>query len=170
MDGLVRVFTGEGRGKTSAAMGLALRAIGAGGRIYIARFLRAWEDEEWKGFTRLDGDVVFRQFGRRGLMEEEPREGDFREAREALDEIRRAMRSGTYSLVILDDVNLATCLGFFCVEDLLALIEAKPQQVELVITGCCADPRIIRKADRVTEMQEVKGKGGMLKESIFCAN
>jgi len=157
MDGLVRVFTGEGRGKTSAAMGLALRAIGAGGRIYVARFLRAWEDEEWKGFARLDGDIMFRQFGRRGLMEEELREDDYQEAREALDEIHRAIRSGAYSLVILDDINVAACLGLFSVEDLLGLIEAKPRPVELVLAGCCADPRIIRKADAVTEMQEVKG-------------
>ncbi len=113
MNGRVRVFTGEGQGKTSAAMGLALRAVGAGGRIYIARFLRAWEDEEWKGFARLDGDVMFRQFGRRGLLAEDPRDDDLRAAREALDEIRQAIRSGAFSMVILDDVNLAACMGLF---------------------------------------------------------
>jgi cob(I)alamin adenosyltransferase len=158
MSGLVRIFTGEGRGKTSAAMGLALRAVGAGGRIYIARFIKPWKDEGWKGFARLDGEIVFRQFGRWGLAAEEPREDDFRAAREALDEIRRAIRSGAYSLVILDDVNVAACLGLFSVEDLLTLIEEKSQTVELVIAGCCADPRLIRRADRVTVMQEVKGK------------
>jgi len=155
---MVRVFTGEGRGKTSAAMGLTLRAAGAGGRVYLARFLKDWEDEEWRGLARLDGDAMFRQFGRRGLMEEELREDDFKEAREALDEIGRAIRSGAYSLVILDDVNVAACLGLFSVEDLLSLIEAKPREVELVFAGCCADPRIIRRADRVTVMQEVKGE------------
>jgi cob(I)alamin adenosyltransferase len=158
MEGFVRVFTGEGRGKTSAALGLALRAIGGGGRIYIARFIKPWKDEEWKGFARLDGDVMFRQFGRRGLMEEEPREDDFREGREALDEIRRAIQSGDYSLVILDDVNVATCMGLFSVEDLLSLIEAKPREVELVFAGCCADPRLIRRADMVTTLQELKGR------------
>ena len=155
--GYVRVFTGEGKGKTAAAVGLALRAVGAGGRIYIARFLRPWEEGEWKGFARLDGDVMFRQFGRRGLEKEEPREDDFRAAREALDEIRQALRSEMYSLVILDDATVATCVGLFGVEDLLALIEAKPREVELVLTGCCADPRIIQQADLVTVMQEVKG-------------
>lgn len=159
MEGLVRVFTGEGRGKTSAAMGLALRAFGAGGRIYIARFLRDWEDEEWRGLARLDGDAMFRQFGQRGLMEEELREDDYREAREALEEIYRAIRSGAYSLVILDDVNVAACLGLFSVDDLLGLIEAKPREVDLVFAGCCADPRLIRRADRVTVMQEVKTGG-----------
>ena len=157
MEGFVRVFIGEGRGKTSAAMGLALRAAGAGGRIYIARFLRDWENDEWKGFARLDGEIMFRQFGRRALAAEEPREDDFRAAREALEEIRRAIRSGDYSLVILDDVNLAACFGLFSVEELLALIDCKPPQVEIIITGRCADPRIIRKADRVTEMHEVIG-------------
>jgi len=156
MNGGVRVFTGEGSGKTAAAMGLALRAVGAGGRIYIARFLKAWEDEEGKGFARLDGDIMFRQFGRRGLFTEEPRGDDFREAQDALEEIHRAIHSGAYSMVILDDANVAACLGLFSVEDLLTLIEEKPQQVELIIAGSCADPRIIRKADLVTEMREVK--------------
>ena len=156
MKGGVSVFTGEGRGKSAAAMGLALRAVGAGGRIYIARFLKAWEDEEWKGFARLDGDIIFRQFGRRGLITEEPRGDDFREAQDALEEIHRAIHSGAYSMVILDDANVAACLGLFSVEDLLTLIEEKPQQVELIIAGSCADPRIIRKADLVTEMREVK--------------
>jgi cob(I)alamin adenosyltransferase len=138
-------------------MGLALRAFGAGGRIYIARFLRDWEEEEWRGLARLDGEAMFRQFGRRGLMEEELREDDYREAREALEEIHRAVRSGAYSLVILDDVNVAACLGLFSVEDLLTLIEAKPREVELVFAGCCADPRIIHRADQVTTLQELKG-------------
>jgi cob(I)alamin adenosyltransferase len=158
MDGLVRVFTGEGREKTSAAMGLTLRAAGAGGRGYIGHFLRNWEDEEWRGLSRLDGDAIFRQFGRRALMEEELREDDFREAREALDEIHRAIWSGAYSLVILDDVNIAACLSLFSVEDLLSLIEAKPREVGLVFVGCCADPRIIRRVDMVTTLQEIKGR------------
>jgi len=156
MNGRVRVFTGEGSGKTAAAMGLALRAVGGGGRIYIARFLRAWEEEEWKGLARLDGDVMFRQFGRRGLIMEEPRGEDFREAKDALDEIHRVIHSGTYSMVILDGVNVAACVGLFPVEELLTLIDQKPPQVELVIAGTCADPRVIRKADVVTEMREVK--------------
>jgi cob(I)alamin adenosyltransferase len=154
--GYVRVFTGEGKGKTAAALGLALRAVGAGGRIYIARFLRPWEEGEWKGFARLDGDVMFRQFGRRGLEKEDPREDDFRAAREALEEIRQALRSETYSLVILDDAMLATCVGLLNVEDLLALIEAKPRPVDLILTGCCADPRLVQRADLVTVMQDIK--------------
>jgi cob(I)alamin adenosyltransferase len=100
---------------------------------------------------------MFRQFGRRGLIEEELREDDYREA---LDEIHRAIRSGAYSLVILDDVNVAACLGLFSIDDLLALIEAKPREVDLVFAGCCADPRLIRRADRVTMMQDVKGRDG----------
>ena len=138
-------------------MGLALLAVGAGGRVYIARFLGPWEEDEWKGLARLDGDVMFRQFGRRGVAFEEPREDDFREAREALEEIRRVIRSEAYSVVILDDANRAACYGLFSVGDLLALIEEKPQRVELVIAGCCADPRIIRRADVVTTLQELRG-------------
>jgi cob(I)alamin adenosyltransferase len=157
MNGRVCVFTGDGRGKTAAAMGLALRGVGAGGRIYIARFLGTWEEAEWKGFARLDGDIMFRQFGRRGLFTEEPRGDDFREAQEALNEIHRAIHSGTYSTVILDDANVAACLGLFSVEDLLVLIEEKPREVELIIAGSCADPRLIQRADLVTLMQEVKG-------------
>jgi cob(I)alamin adenosyltransferase len=155
--GYVRVFTGEGKGKTAAAVGLALRAVGAGGRIYIARFLRPWEDGEWKGFARLNGDVMFRQFGRKNLEQEVPREDDFRAAREACEEIRQALRSEKYSLVILDEAMLAICVGLISVDDLLALIEEKPREVDLILTGCCADPRLMQRADLVTVMQEVKG-------------
>jgi cob(I)alamin adenosyltransferase len=155
--GYVRVFTGEGKGKTAAAVGLALRAAGLGGRIYIARFLRPWEDGEWKGFARLDGDVMFRQFGRKSLEQEAPREDDFRAAGEACKEIRQALRSEKYSLVILDEAMLAICVGLISVDDMLALIEEKPREVDLILTGCCADPRLIRRADLVTVMQEVKG-------------
>ena len=155
--GYIRVFTGEGKGKTAAALGLALRAVGAGGAIYIARFLRPWDDGEWKGFARLDGEVMYRQFGREGLAHENPREDDLQAAREALDEIRRALRSERYALVVLDEVTLANCVGLLTVEDLLALIEEKPRQVDLIITGCCADPRLMQRADIVIVMQEVKG-------------
>lgn len=158
MEGSFHVFAGEGEGKTTVTLGLALRTVGAGGRVYMARFLRPWGEEEWKGLARLDGDVMFRQFGRKSLMDEEPGDDDFRAAREALDEIRRAIRSGDYSLVILDDAHVAACFGLFSVEDLLALVEEKQPHVELAMAGSCADPRIIRRADRVTGIQELKGR------------
>jgi cob(I)alamin adenosyltransferase len=158
MVGSFLVFAGGGEGKTAVTLGLALRAVGAGGRVYIARFLKPWGEEEWKGLARLDGDVMFRQFGRKSLMDEEPGDDDFRAGREALDEIRRAIRSGDYSLVILDDAHVAACLGLFSVEDLLTLIEEKPPQVELAMAGSCADPRLILRAERVTAIQELRGR------------
>ena len=122
MEGSFRVLAGGGQAKTAATLGLALRAVGAGGRVYLARFLRPWGDEEWKGLVRLNDDVIFRQFGRGGLVDEEPREDDFRAGREAPQEIRRAIRSGDYSLVILDEAHVAACFGLFSVEDLVALL------------------------------------------------
>jgi len=156
MEGSFLVFAGGGEGKTAVTLGLALRAVGAGGKVYMARFLRPWGEEEWKGLAKLDGDVMFRQFGRKSLMDEEPGDDDFRAGREALHEIRRAIRSGDYSLVILDDAHVAACFGLFSVDDLLALVEEKPPQVDLAMAGSCADPRIILRADRVTMFQDLK--------------
>ena len=121
MEGSFLVFAGGGEGKTAVTLGLALRAVRAGGRV--SRFLKPCCEEEWKGLARLDGDLMFRHFGRKSLMDEEPGDDDFRIGREAPDEIRRAIRSGDYSLAILDDAHIAACLGLFSAEDLLALVE-----------------------------------------------
>jgi len=156
MKGYIQVYTGNGKGKTTAAFGLALRAVGAGLRVFIAQFVKNSRYSEIKAIERLGGAVTLRQYGRGDFLNRKPDAEDIRAAREGLKEVQQIMASGLYDVIILDEVNIATYYALFSVEDLLALMEARPDHVELVLTGRKADPRIIEAADLVTEMKEVK--------------
>lgn len=156
MKGCIQVYTGDGKGKTTAAIGLALRAAGAGLKVYIAQFVKGMDYSELHSLKILSDNIVLKQYGRDCFIEKEPDEEDIRLAREGLKEVYDIMRSGLYNLIILDEVNIATYFNLFPVEDLLNLIHEKPSDVELVITGRRADPRVIAEADLVTEMVEVK--------------
>ncbi len=155
--GLVEVFTGHGRGKTSAALGLVLRAAGHGLRSHIIFFMKGdYPYGERKSLTYLP-NVTFASFGHPHFVDpmnikEEERE----QARRALEEARRAMLSGDYHLVILDEVNVATSFGLLDVGDVVKLIDEKPQNVELILTGRNAHPEIVKMADVVTEMLDIK--------------
>lgn len=154
--GCVQVYTGEGKGKTTAALGLALRCAGAGGRVFFAQFVKGMHYSELDALERLADLIVVRQYGRRCFITDEPTAEDIAAAREGLAEARAEMLSGCYRLVVLDEANIATHFGLFSVDDLLELIAARPPQVELVITGRRADERVIAAADLVTDMCCVK--------------
>lgn len=155
--GLVQVYTGEGKGKTTAALGLAMRAAGHGLRVYIIQFMKGWPNYGELKSVGGHPQITLRQFGRPGFVDpEKPEPADVEMAQEALREARRVLVSGSYDLVILDEVNVALKWGLIELEDVLALIEEKPKHVELVLTGRYAPPEVIERADLVTEMREVK--------------
>jgi cob(I)alamin adenosyltransferase len=154
--GYVQVYTGDGKGKTTAALGLAFRAAGAGLRVFVAQFAKCGLYSEVVALRRFSDAVTLRQYGRGGWLRGAGDAEDARLAREGLAEVRRAVTGGRYDVVILDEADIAVYFGLFAVEDLLELIDAKPDAVELVITGRGADPRIVERADLVTEMREVK--------------
>lgn len=154
--GYVQVYTGDGKGKTTAALGLALRAAGAGLRVFIAQFAKGTHYAELDALKRFEGQIEVRQYGRGRFIRGEPSEEDVAAARRGLEEAKAVLASGDYAVVILDEANIATHFGLFSVDELLAAIEAKPEAVELVLTGRRADPRIVERADLVTEMREVK--------------
>jgi len=156
MKGYVQVYTGNGKGKTTAALGLALRAAGANMKVYIAQFVKGMKYSEINALAKLQDFITVKQYGRKGFIKRDPDEEDIQAAREGLQEVREIMRSGEYQMIILDEANIATSYNLFSVDELLDFIEAKPEEVELVITGRTADPRIIEKADLVTEMKEIK--------------
>ncbi|MCF8146028.1 MAG: cob(I)yrinic acid a,c-diamide adenosyltransferase [Deltaproteobacteria bacterium] len=156
MKGYVQVYTGNGKGKTTAAFGLVLRAVGAGLRVFIGQFVKHSKYSEIKAVEKLGDAVTLRQYGRGDFLNRKPDDADMRAAREGLKEIREIMLSGRYDIIILDEANIATYYQLFSVEELLDFIEAKPDHVELVLTGREADPRVIAAADLVTEMVEVK--------------
>lgn len=154
--GYVQVYTGNGKGKTTAAFGLALRAAGAGLRVFIAQFVKGMKYSEIEAFERFADLITVKQYGRGCFIRNVPKEEDTRAASFGLEEVQRVLCSGGYRVIILDEANIATHFELFSVEDLLALIDLKPPDVELVITGRNVDPRVLERADLVTEMREVK--------------
>ncbi len=151
MPGYVHVYTGEGKGKTTAALGLALRAAGAGWNVFLGQFAKGTRTSELIALEqRLADRVTVRQFGLPHWIGGQPTAEDLALARRGLEEAREAVSSGKYRLVILDEANLAPGLHLLTVEDLLGLIDAKLPEVELVLTGRGADARLIQRADLVT--------------------
>jgi cob(I)alamin adenosyltransferase len=154
--GYVHVYTGNGKGKTTAALGLAMRAAGAGRRVFIAQFAKGRESSEQLAFGRLSDRVVFRQFGAPAFVRGIPGQNDRQLADDGLQQTRAALLSGEYGMVILDEAGIAVMLGLVSVDSLLELIDARPPHVEVIITGRGVDERILSRADLVTEMLEVK--------------
>ncbi|WP_298269659.1 cob(I)yrinic acid a,c-diamide adenosyltransferase [Geobacter sp.] len=156
--GLIQVYTGNGKGKTTAALGLAFRAVGRGLKVVMIQFMKGGGPYgEHAAAARLAPDLTIIQTGRPGWVNREnPDPEDVRLARAALDTARETMSSGGYDLVILDEVNGAVSFGLLTVEEVLEFMAAKPAQVELVLTGRNVDERVIAAADLVTEMREIK--------------
>jgi cob(I)alamin adenosyltransferase len=154
---LVQVYTGEGKGKTTAALGLAMRAAGHGLRVYIIQFMKGWPNYGELKSVGGHPQITLRQFGRPEFVDpEKPEPADVEMAKEALREARQVLTSGSYDLVILDEVNVALKYGLIELKEVLTLIEEKPQDIELILTGRYAPPEVIERADLVTEMREVK--------------
>ena len=156
MQGFVQVYTGDGKGKTTAALGLALRAAGAGLRVYFGQFIKNADYSEIKALARFADCITVRQFGRGCFLLTEPAPEDRAAARRALDGIGLALVSGDYDLVIADEANVAVALGLIEPDDLVALIDQRPEQVELVLTGRGAPDAVLARADLVTEMRCVR--------------
>ncbi|MEM3875096.1 MAG: cob(I)yrinic acid a,c-diamide adenosyltransferase [Candidatus Bathyarchaeia archaeon] len=156
-NGLVQVYTGDGKGKTSAAFGLALRAVGRGLKVYIIQFIKGGFDYgELYVVDRLP-NLTLKAFGRgKFVTQQPPSKEDVRLAEEAFQLAEKVIRSGEYDLVILDEINVALNLELISLEKVLELIKGKPKHVELVLTGRYAPKEIIDVADLVTEMREVK--------------
>lgn len=155
MKGYVQVYTGNGKGKTTASIGLAIRAIGAGKNVYIAQFVKGMKYSEIKTLERFD-NITVEQFGLKCFIKDEPKQEDIDAAVEGLDKVRGILTSGTHDVVIMDEANIAVFFKLYSVDSLLELIELKPENVELVFTGRYADPKLIDRADLVTEMKEIK--------------
>ena len=156
--GLIQVYTGNGKGKTTASLGLALRGVGRELMVCMIQFMKGGGPYgEQMAAKRLAPFLTIVQTGRPGWVNKEnPHETDKQLAREALELARRAVTGGEYDLVIMDEINGAVSMGLIPVDQLLELMRDKPPTVELVLTGRNADPRVIEAADLVTEMREVK--------------
>ncbi|MFC1877132.1 cob(I)yrinic acid a,c-diamide adenosyltransferase [Thermodesulfobacteriota bacterium] len=156
MKGYLQVYTGNGKGKTTAALGLSLRAAGAGLKVYIAQFLKQGDYSEIKALERFSDAIVLEQFGLGQFVKGQPTQAEIDAARGGLEKARQYLSSGDYDMVILEEANVAVAIGLFSVKDLMDIIRQRPHHVELVITGRGAAPEVIEKADLVTEMKAVK--------------
>lgn len=155
--GLVQVYTGDGKGKTTAALGLALRAAGSGMRTYIGQFLKGQDYGELESVKHLAPLVTIEQYGLNGWVHVDRITPEQRKAaQQGLAAIREALVSGQYDIVVADELNIAVAFGLVTEQDVLDLIDLKPADVELVITGRRAPDAIMARADLVTEMREVK--------------
>jgi cob(I)alamin adenosyltransferase len=156
--GLVQVYTGNGKGKTTCALGLALRAVGRNFRVCVIQFMKGGGPYgEQLAAEMLSPFLEIIQTGRSGwTRKDKPDAEDIRLAGEALSTATEAVTGKRYDLVILDEINYAVHYGLVSVDDVLELIRRKPATVELVLTGRYAHERVIEAADLVTEMREIK--------------
>jgi cob(I)alamin adenosyltransferase len=154
--GLVQIYTGNGKGKTTAALGLSLRAAGRGLKVFIAQFAKGMFYGELEALGRFTPQITLRQYGRKCFIEDEPTEEDHRLAREGWKEIREIAAKGEHDLLILDEIGIALHYRLISLEEVRELIRDKPGSVELVLTGRKIPQALYEQADLVTEMREVK--------------
>ncbi|MBC2888995.1 cob(I)yrinic acid a,c-diamide adenosyltransferase [Gordonibacter massiliensis (ex Traore et al. 2017)] len=155
-EGKVQVYTGNGKGKTTAAVGLAVRAAGAGLRVYFGQFMKNNETGELAALRALGNRVVVEQYGTGGEIAAPDPQADARATQAGLKRAREALLGGRYDVVVLDEANVADALGYLDAGALLELVRERPRDVELVLTGRGAGGDIRAAADLVTEMREVK--------------
>ena len=157
--GLIIVNTGPGKGKTTAAMGTALRAVGNGMKVLMLQFLKgSWHYGELDAVKAFGENFIMKQLGRGfvkvGGAETDPE--DLRMVEEAWQESREAILSGKWDLVILDEINYAISYGMLAPENVVETLKQKPEMVHVILTGRNAHAKIIEIADTVTEMRQVK--------------
>ena len=166
----MQVYTGNGKGKTTAAFGLALRAIGRGLKVYVIQFIKGGFDYGELYIADKLPNLKLKAFGRGKFVTEKPAEKeDVKLAEEALALAEKVVESGEYDIVILDEVNVALDLKLIKTEKVVELVKSKPRHVELVLTGRYAPAEIVEIADLVTEMKEIKhpfSKGQQARKGI----
>jgi cob(I)alamin adenosyltransferase len=156
--GLIQVYTGDGKGKTTCALGLALRAIGQGFQVFMVQFMKGWGTGEAQiAAQRLAPDFTLRHFGRPALVNlRSPDPEDLSLIRQAWDLGRQVLAAGEYDLVILDEINVALAFDLLPRDEVLEALRRRPSWVEVVLTGRQAPPELIELADLVTEMRPLK--------------
>jgi cob(I)alamin adenosyltransferase len=154
--GFIHVYTGSGKGKTTAALGLGLRAIGAGLKVHMIQFMKGRSYSEIDAVKNLPNFTISQHGRDEFVNKEKPEKIDIDLAKKGLAHAKDVIKSGKYDVVILDEINVALDFKLISLEDVLNLIEEKPEKLELVLTGRYAHPEIVKLSDIVTEMLEIK--------------
>lgn len=156
--GYIQVYTGHGKGKTTAALGQAVRSAGAGLRTLIIQLMKEYPYSELEGLEPLADRIAIEQYGGDAFVYkgEEPGQNEKAKARAGLDRALEALASGDWDVVVLDEACVAVYFHLITTDDLLAVLDARPDTVELVLTGRYCPTEVLERADLVTEMTEVK--------------
>ena len=169
--GLIQIYTGNGKGKTTAALGLALRAVGHRMKVLMIQFMKGnIRYGELESAKKLAPYLIIKQVGRETFISKSnPDPKDLQMAREGFGVAKKAIQNKEYDIVILDEINLAIDYGLIPLEDLLQLMDSKPETVELILTGRNVKSEILKRADLVTDMVDKKhyyDKGVPAREGI----
>jgi len=153
--GHIQIYTGDGKGKTTAAIGLAIRAAGAGLKVFFAQFIKNRRCSEHRALERFRDFITVRQYGRGFIL---GRSSTRTKAiiERGFKEVREIVQSGEYDIVILDEINVALHYGLIKLADIIELLENRPPDIEIVLTGRYAPKEVIKKADLVTEFKKIK--------------
>ena len=152
---MIQVYTGKGKGKTTASLGLALRAAGAGLKVYLCQFIKGKVYCELKTLQKIK-NIKVEQFGRGCFIKQSPAQKDIELARKGLKKIKKLIEEKKYDVFILDEINIAVKLGLLELRDVVKLLKNTPQRLELILTGRDAHPEILKLADLISEIKEVK--------------
>ena len=171
--GYIQIYTGNGKGKTTAALGLITRALGAGLKIFVGQFLKQGDYSEIKTLVKYSkiykGQITIEQYGSGRFIKGKPTKEEKTAGKEGYKTLLKILQKGEHDLVIVEEGNVAMMCNIITENDLLELMDQKKEHVELVITGRGATEKLIEKADLVTEMKEIKhyfSKGVMARVGI----
>lgn len=156
MKGYIQIYTGNGKGKTTAALGLALRAAGAGMKIYFAQFIKGKHYSELSILKNRIPEITIKQYGLGCFIVDKPTEDDINAAIKGLNEIANIILSEKYDMIVLDEITIALYYKLFSADRLIKVLQSKSDKTEIVITGRYAPDELIKIADLVTEMKEIK--------------
>jgi len=153
--GYIHLYTGNGKGKTTAAIGLAIRAAGAGKKVFIAQFVKGMHYSELEALKRFT-EIVVRQYGLDCFIKQQPALKDIEAAQRGLQETASIIKSNKYDVVIMDEVCVALHYRLFDTGELTSVLKKKPEAMEIVMTGRKAPKELYEISDLITEMKEIK--------------
>lgn len=156
LNGYVQVYTGDGKGKTTASIGLGIRATGAGNKVRMIQFMKGRRYSEIDAVEGIAGFEISQHGRDEFVSKQDPEQVDMELAREGFETARMVISSGEHDLVILDEINVAADFGLVGIDEVLELVRSRPEGMEIVMTGRYAPDGFIEIADLVTEMREIK--------------
>ncbi len=154
--GYIQVYIGDGKGKTTAAIGLTIRAIGAGLKVAFFQFFKTGSSSEVKILKSFYPKIYYKNFGKKGFIKDQINEKTKNKVLQGWEELKELVKSRTYNIIVLDEISFALDWGIIGLKEFLDFLKNKPEDLEIIITGRSAPQELIEIADLVTEMKKIK--------------